>query len=259
VPKPSKEPSVTIAPGVELPLIGLGVWQLELGRETYDAVAAALDSGYRHIDTAAGYRNEASVGDAIRASGLAREQVFVTTKLRPSEEPEAGLTRSLDRLGMEWVDLYLIHSPRGGSGRHWAVLEDQLRRGLARAIGVSNWSDRGLRELVAGASIPPAVNQIDFSPFSYSQATVDTHEELGVVLEGYSPLARGRGLTHPLVAAVAERHRRSPAQVLIRWSLQHGVPAIPRSRDPARIEANRDVFDFSLDESEMSALDGLGD
>ena len=258
MPEFAGEPSVTIAPGVDMPLIGLGVWQLELGRETYDAVRAALDAGYRHIDTAAGYRNEASVGDAIRDSGIPREEVFVTTKLRASEEPESGLTRSLDRLGMEWVDLYLIHSPRGGSGRHWPALEDQHRRGLARAIGVSNWSDRGLRELVADAKIRPAVNQIDFSPFSYSRATVATHDELGVVLEGYSPLARGQGLSHPLVGAIAERHRRSAAQVLIRWSIQQGVPAIPRSRDRGRIAANRDVFDFALEDSEMEALDGLG-
>jgi diketogulonate reductase-like aldo/keto reductase len=258
VPEFAGEPSVAITHGVDMPLIGLGVWQLELGRETYDAVRAALDAGYRHIDTAAGYRNEASVGEAIRDSGLPRKAVFVTTKLRASEEPEAGLARSLDRLGLEWVDLYLIHSPRGGSGRHWPVLEDQHRRGLARAIGVSNWSGRGLRDLVADAAIPPAVNQIDFSPFSYSRATVDAHRELGVVLEGYSPLARGRGLSDPLVAAIADRHRRSPAQVLIRWSIQHGVPAIPRSKDPGRIAANRDVFDFSLHDEEMATLDALG-
>jgi diketogulonate reductase-like aldo/keto reductase len=252
------EPAIALPGGGALPLLGLGAWLLRDGREAERAVAWALEAGYRHVDTAAAYGNESSVGRAVRASGLPRSEVFVTTKMRPRDgDPERALADSLRRLGMDHVDLYLIHWPAPGSERLWPGFERLRAAGLARAIGVSNWEPRQLEQLVERADVPPAVNQIDFNPFVFSRATLDAHRRLGVVLEAYSPLGHGRALGDPAVGEVARRLGRTPAQVLVRWALERGLPAIPKSAKRERIVENRAVFDFTLGAEDMARLDAL--
>jgi diketogulonate reductase-like aldo/keto reductase len=251
-------PARTLRNGVAMPLLGLGVWQLAPGTETEGAVRAALELGYRHVDTARLYGNEESVGAAVRASGLPREEVFVTTKLLPRvKDGVRALEGSLVRLGLDHVDLYLVHWPTGLAERHWRDLEAVLARGLARAIGVSNWGVGELRSTLAHADVVPHVNQVQWSPFTFRRRLLEACEERGIVLEGYSPLVRGRGLEHPVVGRVAERHGRRPAQILLRWSLERGVPVIPRSARRERIAENAGVFDFALDAEDLDALDAL--
>ena len=251
-------PAVTIAPGVAMPLLGLGVWQSRPGRECERAVAWALEAGYRHVDTAEGYRNEESVGRALRSAAIAREDLFVTTKWSPRRgDPRAAIEASLERLGLDRVDLYLVHWPAPGSERAWPAMERLLADGLARAIGVSNWRADALARLVADAAVPPAVNQIDWSPERYDPAVLAAHRDLGVVLEGYSPLGRGRLVHDPVVGGVAAEVGRTPAQVLIRWSLERGTPAIPKSVTRERILGNLDVLGWSLDAGHLARLDAL--
>jgi 2,5-diketo-D-gluconate reductase A len=242
-----------------MPLVGLGVWQIPAA-ETERAVGWALEAGYRHVDTASAYRNEAGVGRAVRASGLPRKEVFVTTKMVPrAPDPERELAASLRRMGLDHVDLYLIHWPTSTSDDLWPGMERLQEQGLARAIGVSNYDPDRLRGLAARADVPPMVNQIDFNPFAYSPEVVEAHRRAGVVLEAYSPLAHGRRIDHPEIAAIAGEHARTPAQVMVRWAVQRGIPTIPKSRRPERIVENRRVFDFALSEDEMARLDALGD
>jgi diketogulonate reductase-like aldo/keto reductase len=252
-------PTRDLGGGVLMPVLGLGVWQLSEGRETEQAVEWALEAGYRHIDTATFYRNERSVGAALRASGIPREQLFVTTKWLPVRRgPEAEIGRSLERLGLDYVDLYLIHWPLPGrSGRGWRAFEAIAERGQARAIGVSNYGQDRLAGLLAAARRRPAVDQVHFSPLQYPSALLDFCQGHGVVLEAYSPLERGRALEHPLITAIARRHERSPAQVMLRWAIQHDVVVIPKSARRERIRENARIFDFSLAPEEMGALDGL--
>ena len=242
--------------GARVPLLGLGVWQTAAGHETEQAVEWALEAGYRHIDTASLYRNERSVGAALARSGLPREEVFVTTKLmpvRPSAERE--LQRSLERLGLEYVDLYLIHFPVTGTvGRHWKALESLQERGLARAVGVSNFGRDRLRRL---GGVKPAANQVQLSPFHYRRALLDYCAEQGIVVVAYSPLERGRALGDPTVDAVAARIGRTPAQVMLRWALQRGAVVIPKSSNRERIRENARIFDFELDADAMRELDAL--
>jgi 2,5-diketo-D-gluconate reductase A len=228
-------------------MLGLGVWQIPQGRATQQAVEWALEAGYHHIDTATAYRNERSVGDALRQSGLARDAVFITTKwmpLRPN--PARELARSLQRLDLEYVDLYLIHWPMPVAGtRAWRGLEELRTRGLARAIGVSNYGTDRLGRLLADATRRPAVNQVDYCT------------QQGIVLEAYSPLDHGRALEHPVIVGIARRMERTPAQVMLRWSIQHDVVVIPKSRRRERIRANAEIFDFALSAPDMQALDAL--
>jgi 2,5-diketo-D-gluconate reductase A len=241
--------------GVEMPLLGLGVWQIPDGRETEQAVRWALELGYRHVDTAALYRNERSVGTAVRDSGLPRDEVFVATKFRPRDpDPEKAIEASLRLLGLDYVDLYLWHWPAGG--RHWPAFERIARRGLARAVGVSNFSADQLAEL-RGSDVPPAVDQVEFSPFQYRRRLLAACEEYGVVLEAYSPLTRGHDLENRTITAVAEQVGRTPAQVLLRWAVQRGIPVIPKSRNRDRIAENARIFDFTLPDDAMARLDAL--
>lgn len=250
--------SRALATGVEMPLLGLGVWLVPDGPETEDAVRWALEAGYRHVDTAQNYGNEPSVGRAVRDSGLPREELFVTTKLLAgSRDPVARLERSLERLGIERVDLYLVHWPQGGPTRAWAGMERALGRGLARAIGVSNFDVGELTKVIAAADVPPVVNQVDFNPFHFRRRLLEVCEQHQVALEAYSPLTHGADLDHPVLAAVAERTGRTPAQVMLRWALQRGIPVIPKSTHRERIIENSRVFDFSLSEEDMARLDGL--
>src|SRR5437588_3265056 len=241
-----------------MPLLGLGVWQVPNGAECENAVRWALELGYRHIDTAQAYRNEMSVGRGLCESGVAREEVFVTTKFDPRRrDPVAEAEASLRRLGLDHVDLYIIHWPQRGATRAWPGMERARELGYARWIGVSNFSSDEMDQLAAEATVMPAVNQVQFSPFEYRRALLEECERLGVVLEAYSPLGTGRHLGDAIVTGIAERLDRTPAQVLLRWCVQRDIPVIPKSTHRDRIEENAQIFDFTLTDEDMGALDAL--
>jgi len=251
--------------GLELPRLGFGVFQVPPGEVTRTAVRHALDAGYRLIDTAAMYANEEDVGAAVRASGIPREEIVVTSKLWHTDHGyaralEAG-RKSHDRLGLGTIDLYLIHWPRAESPElrleSWRALERLRAEGVVRAIGVSNYTVRHLEELRASSDLVPAVDQLEFHPFVYDPEVVRYAATHGIVLEAYSPLTRGRKLDDPRITAVARAHRRSPAQILLRWGLQHGLVVLPRSVRPERIRENAALFDFELAPAEMASLDAL--
>ena len=253
------QPAVPLPRGGALPLLGFGTWQLT-GSRCYQAVRHALRVGYRHLDTARMYRNEAEVGQAVRDSGVPRERLFVTTKLPPGDagRERRSIRASLEALGLDYVDLWLIHWPPAGraSPQVWKELLAVRDQGLARAVGVSNYGVAQLDELLQATGEAPAVNQIRWSPWLYEAARLEAHRRRGVVLEGYSPFKSSR-LRDPLLAEVAAAHGVSPAQVVLRWHLEHGVPVIPKSATAGRIAANVDVFGFSLAEAEVRRLDGL--
>ncbi len=255
---PVLAPARTLANGVAMPLLGLGVWQLPDGPACEQAVRWALEAGYRHVDTARLYGNEESVGRALRGGGVPREELFVTTKLLPRvKDGVRALEGSLRRLGLDHVDLYLVHWPTSLAERHWRDLETLHARGLARAIGVSNWGLGELGPTLASADVVPHVNQVQFSPFTFRRRLLEACEEQGIALQGYSPLVRGRRLDHPEITRVAARHGRTPAQVLLRWALERGVAVIPKSSRRERIEENAQVFDFALGPEDLAALDAL--
>ncbi len=249
--------------GRAIPQLGFGVFQIRPGDETRAAVTSALVAGYRHVDTAAIYRNEPDVGTAIRASGLPAGSVWLTTKLANADQGAATARRafegSLRRLGFDAVDLYLLHWPHERRLESWRVLEQLHAEGLARTIGVSNFLVRHLDELLASASVPPAVNQIELSPFLYRsrEDTLRRCADAGIVVEAYSPLTKGRRLDDSTVSTIADEVGRTPAQVLIRWSLQKGFVVLPRSSNPHRIAENAAVFDFALEDGQMARLDAL--
>jgi methylglyoxal/glyoxal reductase len=251
--------------GLDLPRLGLGVFQTPPGPVTRKAVASALSAGYRLIDTAAMYENEADVGEAIRASGVPRAEVVVTTKLwftdHGFEAAQAAARKSQARLDVGPIDLYLIHWPRANSPEErlasWRALEKLRKEGVTRTIGVSNYSIRHLEELRAHAEVPPSVNQVEFHPFVYDPELLDYASRHRLVVEAYSPLTRGRRLGDARIAAVAQAHGKSPAQVLLRWGLQHGLVELPKSVREERIRENTELYDFALDPAEMEALDRL--
>jgi diketogulonate reductase-like aldo/keto reductase len=248
----------TLADGSAIPVLGLGVWQTPDGAECDQAVRWALELGYRHIDTAQAYGNEASVGRALRDSGVPREEVFITTKFFPrSKDPVAEAQRSLERLGVEQVDLYIIHWPEGGPTWAWPGMEEAKQRGYARSIGISNFSAGELEQLLGVAQAKPVVNQVQFSAFEYRRGLLEACAEHDVAIVAYSPLGTGRHLGNATVAQIAERLQRSPAQVLLRWCLQHETIVIPKSTHRERIDENAQIFDFALSEDEMAALDAL--
>jgi 2,5-diketo-D-gluconate reductase A len=241
-----------------MPLLGLGVWQMPDGPECVSAVRWALELGYRHIDTAQAYGNEHSVGRALRESGVPREQLFVTTKFYPgSADPTAEAERSLTRLGLDRLDLYIIHWPRRGPTWAWPGMERARELGYARSIGVSNFDVGELQQVRDAASVPPVVDQVQFSPFKNRRALLAACREADVALEAYSTLGTGRHLADGRVRQIAERLRRTPAQVLLRWCVQQGVPVIPKSTHRERIEENAQIFDFTLSDQDMATLDAL--
>lgn len=243
-----------------IPLFGLGTYQSGPGKVTEQAVLWALEAGYRHIDTAMIYRNEESVGAAIKKSGIPRKDIFVTTKLWNSDhdDPESALKASLKRLDLEYVDLYLIHWPvQGKRLAAWSVLEKLHKQGLAKNIGVSNFTIRHLKELVA--QVVPAVNQVEFSPFLYQKELLEFCEKNRIALEAYSPLTKGEKLDDKKLIAIAKKYRKSPAQILIRWCLQHEVIVIPKSVRKERILENADVFDMEISAPDMKTLDSLNE
>jgi methylglyoxal/glyoxal reductase len=251
--------------GVEIPVLGLGVFQSPPGAVTRQAVRWALETGYRHIDTASMYGNESDVGAAVRESRLPREEVFVTTKLWHSDhgfEPALKAARqSLERLDLSYIDLYLIHWPRANSAEErlasWRALERLNKDGVCRAIGVSNYTVRHLKELAAHSDVVPAVNQVEFHPFVFDPELFEYCRTHGIRPEAWAPLTRGRQFDNPVIRTIAHAHNKTPAQVLIRWGLEHGVVEIPKSVHRERIEENARVFDFALSTGEMARLDGL--
>lgn len=254
--------TVRLRGGVEMPVLGLGVWQSAPGAETRRAVAEALAAGYRHVDTARAYRNEADVGAAVRESGVPRRDVFVTTKLWNADHGYDKALRavdaSLEALGLEQVDLYLVHWPVEGLRLDtWRAFERIRADGKARAIGVSNYTARHLDELLAHAKEPPAVNQVEFSPFLNQRGLLERCRKEGIQLEAYGPLVRGHKMDHPVLERLARKHGRTPAQVLLRWGIQHELVVIPKSVRPERIRENADVFGFELDAGDLRELDDL--
>ena len=247
-----------LADGNEIPLLGLGVWQVPNGPECVNAVRWALELGYRHIDTAQAYGNEESVGQALRESGVPRDEVFITTKFFPvREDPAAEIEGSLRRLGVDRVDLYIIHWPQGGPTWAWPGMERARELGHARSIGVSNFDVGELDEVIGAGSVSPVVNQVQFNPFAYRRALLEACERHNVVLEAYSPLGTGRLLSDQTVSGIAQRIGRTPAQVLLRWCLERRIPVIPKSTHRERIEENAQIFDFTLPDDAMASLDAL--
>jgi 2,5-diketo-D-gluconate reductase A len=263
----STVPQVTLNNGVEIPQLGFGVWQVP-DDQAESVVGQALAAGYRSIDTATIYGNEEGVGRAIAASELPREELFVTTKLWNSKSVtwtrDAVLREfdaSLARLGLEYLDLYLIHWPRPMRDDYLAILRafDEIdKSGRARAVGVSNFKPSQLRRAVDETGVVPALNQIELHPYLQQGETRDVHAELGIVTEAWSPLGQGKGLLDDAqIAQVAEKHGRTPAQVVLRWHLQVGNVTIPKSVTPSRIKENIDVFDFELDDADLATFASL--
>jgi len=257
---PTGQESVPLSDGVSIPLIGFGTWQLD-GDDAYNGVRAALDFGYRHIDTATAYDNEDKVGAAVRDSGTGRESVFITTKLPPGNVGREAQTldASLKALGVDFVDLWLVHWPPNGEARPdtWKAFTEALEQGKTRAIGVSNYSTAQIDELIGATGQAPAINQIPWNPFAFDEREVAELRSRQVVLEGYSPLKRS-DLGNPVLAEVAAAHDKTAAQVILRWHVEHGFVVIPRSRRRERIEENFAIFDFELTPEELRRLDRLG-
>ena len=247
-----------LSDGNKIPMLGLGVWQVRNGAEGVNAVRWALELGYRHIDTAQAYGNEESVGRALRESGMSRDEIFITTKFFPrNRDPVAEARRSLKRLGVDYVDLYLVHWPQGGPTWAWPGMEEARELGYARSIGVSNFDVGELDAVIASASVAPAVNQVQFSPFKYRRELLEDCNKRNIVLEAYSPLGTGHHLSDATVKRLANRLGRTPAQVLLRWCIQREIPVIPKSIHRDRIEENARIFDFALDDADITELDAL--
>lgn len=256
----TSQETVRLANSVDIPLIGYGTWQLT-GAEAYNGVRAALEIGYRHIDTATAYGNEDRVGAAIRDSGTGRENVFITTKCPPGNagRERETLDDSLKALGVDFVDLWLVHWPPKGKARPetWRAFIEAREQGKTRSIGVSNYSIAQIDELIAATGTAPALNQIRWNPFTYDAGLVGELAGRQVVLEGYSPLKRS-DLGHPVLREIAAAHEVTPAQVILRWHVEHGFVVIPRSARRERIEENYAIFGFELTADELTRLDGLG-
>jgi diketogulonate reductase-like aldo/keto reductase len=247
-----------LADGNQVPLLALGVWQVPDGPTCVNAVRWALELGYRHIDTAQAYGNEESVGRGLRESGVPRDEVFITTKFYPGRrDPAAELEGSLRRLGVDHVDLYIVHWPQRGPTWAWPGMERAKELGHATSIGVSNFGTGELEQVMAVATTPPVIDQVQFSAFTYRRALQEAAERRGVALEAYSPLGTGRYLGDARVGEIARRAGRTPAQVLLRWCIQHGLVVLAKSTHRERIDENAHVFDFSLSDADMAELDRL--
>lgn len=264
------EPTFTLSNGVKIPAIGFGTWQAPDGNVAVEAVKCALASGYRHIDTAAAYDNEQSVGRAIAESGIDRKQIFVTSKVWNTDRGYDTTLRAFDKslalLGLDYLDLYLIHWPAAAhqfddwqliNARTWQAMQRLYSEGRVRAIGVSNFMPHHLRPLIDEAELAPMVNQIEYHPGWTQPDCVTYCKEMGIVVEAWSPLGRGRVLADPTLKAIAAAHGKSVAQVCLRWELQSGVLPLPKSVTPERIRQNIDIFDFALTPAEMQAIDSM--
>lgn len=255
-----QQPHIALNNGIKIPQLGFGTWKMH-GVEAERAVDAALQIGYRHIDTARIYRNEKRVGRAIQASEVEREDIFVTTKIFNTQHnnPVKAIDDSLRRLNLDYIDLYLIHWPVKERLATWKTLEGEYKKGKVRAIGVSNFTVRHLQELLEQAEIPPAVNQVEFHPFLFQQELLLYCQQQKIALEAYSPLAHGRKLADERITKIAKQHNKTNAQIMIRWSLQLGNIVIPKSSHPERIEENFKVFDFKLSSKEMNTLNSMNE
>jgi len=256
-------PAVTLGSGEQIPQLGYGVFQVP-AKETERAVAEALSVGYRHIDTAAAYRNEAGVGEALRASGLARDECFVTTKCwnehHGREQAKRACRASLERLGLSHIDLYLIHWPVPAQDLYvetWGAFIELQQEGLVRAIGVSNFEPEHLERVIAETGVTPAINQVELHPYFQQAGLRREHERLDVATEAWSPLGQGLELEDRTIVEIAQSHGKTAAQTIIRWQLQIGNVVIPKSVKPARIAENFDVFDFELDDEQLAAIAAL--
>ena len=250
---------VVLNNGLEMPILGLGTWKSTSG-DAENAVLWALEAGYRHIDTAAVYGNEESVGNAIKKSGIPRKEIFVTTKLWNSDHSDIrkALNESLKKLQTDYVDLYLMHWPVEQRNKSWKVLEHLYQEGACKAIGVSNFTIDHLKELLAVAQVVPAVNQVEFSPYLYQKELLEFCRGSRIQLEGYSPLTRGKKLQDEKLVRIAKKYNKSTAQVLIRWQIEHNIVVIPKSATKERIEKNFDV-DFKISQEDMNTLDSLNE
>jgi diketogulonate reductase-like aldo/keto reductase len=259
-----KIPTIKLNTRMNIPSIGFGTWQIEDGKPATNAVIYAIEAGYRLIDTAKVYGNEKSVGEGIKKSGVAREDLFITTKLWNNDQGyESALDafeQSLDRLGLEYLDLYLIHWPATDQrAASWKALQEIYKSGKAKAVGVSNYTVRHLEELLEESKVVPAVNQVEFHPYIYEQQKelLEYCAEKNIVVEAYSPLARARDMDNTKIIAIAQRHAKTPAQIMLRWAIQHNTVPIPKSESPERIKENINVFDFELSSEEMEILNSL--
>jgi diketogulonate reductase-like aldo/keto reductase len=256
------ETKIKLNNGVEMPIFGLGTYQMQNGNETYQAVLYALQIGYKLIDTAKMYGNEKDVGEALRKSGIPREEVFITTKLWNSDHGYQSTIdacdRSLKALGFSYLDLYLIHWPVGGlRNETWKAMESLLKAGKCRSLGVSNYMIWHLEELLENSSTTPAVNQVEFSPYLYQKDLLEFCRSHNIQLEAYSPLTKGHKLNDPKLMAIASQYSKTSAQILIRWALQQQVVVIPKSSRKERIRENSEVFDFSISAEDMKVLDSF--
>ncbi len=246
--------------GTKIPALGLGVWQIP-GKVCEEAVLAALAAGYRHIDTASIYENEENVGNALKKTSVPREEIFVTTKLWNDDHYNVGkaFNQSLKNLQLDYVDLYLMHFPVPERNKSWKVMERIYKSGKAKVIGVSNFTIRHLKELLEKADIIPAVNQVEFHPYLYQKELLDFCNEKGIKIEAYSPLTHGKKLRDPNLVWIAEKYNKSTAQILIKWCLQHGLVAIPKSSKSERIIENSSVFDIQISKEDMGKLDNFNE
>ena len=253
--------TLTLNDGRRIPMLGLGVWMIRAGGNCERALRAALDAGYRHIDTASFYGNEESVGAVIRASRIPREQIYITTKLWNSDhgDPQRAFEHSLRKLNLDYIDLYLIHYPVRERRQSWRALEKLQTQGKARSIGVSNFTIRHLIELNADSQTVPAVNQVEFHPYLYQKELLAYCQENGIVVEAYSPLTHGERLNDPKLVKLAKTYGKSPAQTLIRWALQHQTVVLPKSANPQRIAENANLYDFEISPEDMQTLNSFNE
>ena len=257
----TKESTYELNNKVEIPILGLGTWRLS-GEEAVQAVLWAIEEGYRLIDTAALYGNEKKIGEAIAQSPIPREELFITTKVWDSDhgykKTLKAFDRSLKKLDLEFVDLYLIHWPATSKrDETWKALEKIYEEGRAKAIGVSNYTIRHLKELLEVSEVVPAVNQVEFSPFLYQQDLLEFCRSKDIYLEAYSPLTKGKKLSNPALIQMAEKYNKSPAQIMLRWAIQHKVIVIPKSGSKQHLKENIDLFDFEIATDDMNTLDDL--
>lgn len=251
--------TITLNNGIRVPILGLGTSRMKTPAETVDVIKTAIADGYRLIDTAKMYGNEEPVGQGVRESGIAREEIIVTTKLWPDDfaDPAGELRASLQRLGLAYTDIYLIHWPRDFSPAVWHALEACHDEGLVKTLGVSNFSIDQIRDLLRYARIKPAINQVQWNPFVYDLELLDFCKAEGIALEGYRPLTRGEVAHSETIERIAQTHGKTYAQIMIRWSIERGVITIPKTTHRDRLKENMDVFDFSLTTDDMIALDDL--
>ena len=250
--------------GILIPRLGLGVYQIPLGKSTFNAVKYALKVGYKHIDTAKIYGNESDVGEAIQDSDIKRDKIFVTTKVWNSDQGYDSTLKAFDaslrRLGLSYIDLYLVHWPvQKKIVETWKAMTTLLKNGKLRAIGVSNYDINEIKETIQNSDTIPAINQVEFHPFLFQKDLLQFCKSNGIQLEAYSPLTRGKKLNHPQLIRLGEKYNKSPAQILVRWSLQHNLIVIPKSSHEERILENSRVFDFYINEKDMETLNSLNE